>query len=97
MEKEITRETKTRKGLKPHVVAGRYVVLLGWHLPEEDSDGLMGFSIHRTDHTVDEAHFLCSLKVFGETDPSLAEMIIGLFKAEAARPGHRGPAPETVE
>lgn len=41
------RETKTRDGLKLNVVAGSYVVLLGWHLPEEDCDGLMLFSIQR--------------------------------------------------
>ncbi|MGK7654982.1 phospholipase D-like domain-containing protein [Roseovarius sp. B08] len=45
------------------------MVLLGWHLPEDDCDGLMGFSIHRTDHTEDEAYYLSGQKAFQETDP----------------------------
>ncbi len=63
------RETKTKNGLKLHVVAGSYVVLLGWHLPEDKCEGLMGFSVHRTDHTEDESYYLSGQKAFEETDP----------------------------
>jgi phosphatidylserine/phosphatidylglycerophosphate/cardiolipin synthase-like enzyme len=63
------RVTKTIGGLKVHVVAGTYVVLLGFDLPQADCQGLLGFSIHRTDHTENEAYFLLAMKAFAETDP----------------------------
>jgi phosphatidylserine/phosphatidylglycerophosphate/cardiolipin synthase-like enzyme len=63
------RATQTNGGLKVHAVAGTYVVLLGFDLPEADCDGLLGFSIHRTDHTENEAFFLSAMKAFAETDP----------------------------
>jgi hypothetical protein len=52
-----------------HGIAGTYVVLLGFNLPEGECEGLLGFSIHRTDHTEDEAYFLEGMKAFAETDP----------------------------
>jgi len=63
------RVTKTRDGLKVHAVAGTYVVLLGWTLPESDCNGLLGFALHRTDHTEDEAYYMEGMKAFAETDP----------------------------
>lgn len=63
------RATETSGGLKVHVVAGTYVVLLGFDLPRADCDGLLGFSIHRRDHTDNEAYYLRGLKTFEETDP----------------------------
>jgi phosphatidylserine/phosphatidylglycerophosphate/cardiolipin synthase-like enzyme len=63
------RVTKTKDGLKVHAVAGTYVVLLGFDLAEADCDGLLGFSIHRTDHTENEAYYLSAMKAFAETDP----------------------------
>jgi phosphatidylserine/phosphatidylglycerophosphate/cardiolipin synthase-like enzyme len=45
-------------------------VLLGFNMDESDCDGLMGFAIHRTDHT-EEAYWLEGLKTFAETDPGL--------------------------
>jgi phosphatidylserine/phosphatidylglycerophosphate/cardiolipin synthase-like enzyme len=63
------RVTKTKDGLKVHAVAGTYVVLLGFNLAEADCDGLLGFSIHRTDHTENEAYYLSGMKTFAETDP----------------------------
>ena len=63
------RITKRNDGLKVHAVAGSYVVLLGFDLPEADCDGLLGFSIHRVDHTENEAYFLEGMKAFPETDP----------------------------
>ena len=55
--------------LSLHVIAGTYVVLLGFNLPEAECDGLLGFSIHRTDHTENEAYYLEGMKAFAETDP----------------------------
>lgn len=86
-------------GLKVHAVAGTYVVLLGWHLPEADCDGLLGFAIHRTDHEAEEAGYLRGLKRFEASDPgfvagatlSTAEHPIQSFQWSdyAAEPGRR--------
>ncbi len=65
------RVTKTNGGLKVHAIAGTYVVMFGLNLPEEDCGGLLGFSIHRTDFTENEASFLTAMKTFEETDPGL--------------------------
>ena len=45
------RVTNINDGLWVHAIAGTYVVLLGFDLPEADCDGLLGFSIHRQDLT----------------------------------------------
>ena len=63
------RVTKTTNGLKVHATAGTYVVMLGFDFPEADCNGLLGFSIHRTDHTENEAGYLQAMKAFAETDP----------------------------
>jgi phosphatidylserine/phosphatidylglycerophosphate/cardiolipin synthase-like enzyme len=63
---------RTRKGLAVRAVAGANVVMLGIDLPQADCDGLMGFGIHRTDHTEDEAYWLNGTKTFAETDPHFA-------------------------
>jgi hypothetical protein len=63
------RVPKTTDGLKVHAVAGTYVVTLGFNLPEQDCPGLLGFSIHRVDHTETEAYYLEGMKAFAETDP----------------------------
>jgi phosphatidylserine/phosphatidylglycerophosphate/cardiolipin synthase-like enzyme len=58
-------------GLKVHAVAGTYVVSLGLHMDEADCEGLLGFSIHRTDHEGGEAGWLTGMKAFEDTDPGL--------------------------
>lgn len=63
------RVTKSNNGLRVHAVAGTYVVILGFDLPEADCDGLLGFSIHRSDLTENEAGYLMATKAFSETDP----------------------------
>jgi phosphatidylserine/phosphatidylglycerophosphate/cardiolipin synthase-like enzyme len=92
------RVTKTTDGLKVHAVAGTYVVMLGFDLPEADCNGLLGFSIHRTDHTENEAGHLQAMKAFEETDPgfpagslySTREHPIQSFQWAdySAKPGH---------
>lgn len=67
------RKSKTHNGLTVFAVSGTYVVLLGFHLDEADCDGLLGFSIHRFDHTENEAYFLQGMKCFEATDPQLAD------------------------
>ena len=60
-------------GLTVHAIAGTYVVLLGFDLPREQCAGLLGFSIHRADHTENEAAYLQAMKTFAETDPGFPE------------------------
>jgi phosphatidylserine/phosphatidylglycerophosphate/cardiolipin synthase-like enzyme len=93
------RVTNESNGLKVHAVAGTYVVLLGFDLPEADCTGLKGFSIHRVDHTENEAFFLSGMKAFAETDPgfppgslySTKDHPIQSFQWAdySAKPGHR--------
>jgi phosphatidylserine/phosphatidylglycerophosphate/cardiolipin synthase-like enzyme len=63
------RVTQTAGGLKVHAVAGTYVVMFGFDLPEAECDGLLGFSLHRTDPQENEAYYLSATKAFAETDP----------------------------
>lgn len=65
------RVKNTNQGLTVQGIAGTYVVLLGFDLAESDCKDLMGFAIHRTDHTENEAYWLEGLKSFAETDPGL--------------------------
>lgn len=93
------RVTKTSNGFKVHAMAGTYVVMLGFDLPQTDCDGLLGFSIHRIDHTENEADFLKGMKAFAETDPgfppgslySTKDHPIQSFQWAdySAKPGHR--------
>jgi len=55
--------------LRVSVIAGTYVVMFGFDMPESSCEGLLGFSIHRTDHTENEAGYLQAMKTFVETDP----------------------------
>ncbi|MEQ1636565.1 MAG: phospholipase D-like domain-containing protein [Methylococcales bacterium] len=59
----------TNQGLTVQGIAGTYVVLLGFDMDEADCEGLLGFAIHRTDHTENEAYWLEGMKAFAETDP----------------------------
>ena len=63
------RTDNTSTGLKVVAVAGTYVVVLGFDLPEADCNGLLGFSIHRVDHNENEAYYLSGMKAFALTDP----------------------------
>jgi phosphatidylserine/phosphatidylglycerophosphate/cardiolipin synthase-like enzyme len=55
--------------LKVVAISGTYVVVLGYSLPEQQCDGLLGFSIHRVDHNENESYYLEGMKCFKETDP----------------------------
>jgi phosphatidylserine/phosphatidylglycerophosphate/cardiolipin synthase-like enzyme len=54
-------------GLSVRATAGTHTVLLGWDLA--DPTGCLGFGVHRTDHTEDEAYWLRGLKVFRSVVP----------------------------
>lgn len=65
------RAQRKKGGLKVYAVSGSHVILLGIHLPEEECEGLLGFSVLREDHTEGERYYLKASKVFEETDPRL--------------------------
>jgi phosphatidylserine/phosphatidylglycerophosphate/cardiolipin synthase-like enzyme len=67
----VMRDTKQNNGIQLMGIAGTHVVLLGWDMAEESSQGVLGFAIHRTDFTENEAYWLKGTKVFKETDPIL--------------------------
>lgn len=62
------RTSSINDDLKVNAIAGTYVVTLGFDLPKIKCDGLLGFSILRTDET-GRAQFLEGMKCFEETDP----------------------------
>ena len=51
-------------GLVVAATAGSYVVQLGMDLARQDCDGLLGFSVHRTDHTAGTDGFLEGHRAF---------------------------------
>lgn len=65
------RASNSSDGLKVNVIAGTYVVLLAFDLPPDKCKGLMGFSIHRVDHTENESYYLSSMKSFESTNTGL--------------------------
>jgi hypothetical protein len=93
------RRRKSANGLSVRAISGTYVVILGIDMSETDCSGLMGFAIHRTDHTEDEAYWMRGIKTFAETDPgfiagstysSRQHPIQGFSWSDySAKPGHR--------
>lgn len=55
-------------GLAAQAIAGTHTVLLGIDL--DDRVGCLGFAIHRTDHTEDEAYWLRGMKSFPSVVPN---------------------------
>lgn len=93
------RVTKQSGDLHVHAVAGTYVVSFGFHIPAAACQGLLGFSVHRTDHTDNVAGWINGSKVFQETDPgfpagaqySTQDHPVQSFQWAdyTAKPGHR--------
>jgi phosphatidylserine/phosphatidylglycerophosphate/cardiolipin synthase-like enzyme len=93
------REFSSSGNLDVFAVAGTYVVMLGFNLPEADCQGLLGFSIHRIDHDENEAYYLSGMKAFAETDPGFPAGALYSTKDHpiqsfqwadySAKPGHR--------
>lgn len=65
------RKKGTNDYLSVNVIAGTYVVILGIDVTEAATNGLLGFAIHRTDHSEKEEYWLTGFKTFKETDPGL--------------------------
>ena len=53
-----------------NAISGTYVVMLGFNAKETGLKELLGFAIHRTDHTEDEQYWLRGFKTFEETEPN---------------------------
>jgi len=93
------RKVDTSSPLRLNVIAGTYVVMLGFDMDVADCRGLLGFSIHRTSHDEDEAGYLTGMKCFAATDPGFAvgaqystrQHPIQSFQWAdySAKPGHR--------
>jgi hypothetical protein len=70
-------------------------VLLGWSMSQSDSRDVLGFAIHRIDHTENEAYWLEGMKVFAETDPGTSKASLRSHPVQgftwsdfSAKPGH---------
>jgi phosphatidylserine/phosphatidylglycerophosphate/cardiolipin synthase-like enzyme len=57
--------------LRAQAIAGNHVVTFGINMAEKDTEHLLGFGIHRTDKTENEAYWLEGQKRFRITDPGL--------------------------
>ncbi len=62
------RRFKENKNISVHAVAGSYVVMLCMDASSIGVKGLLGFAIHRTDNTENEAYWLKGFLTFKETD-----------------------------
>ena len=65
------KKAATAGSLRAQAIAGNHVVTLGLNMKEAETDGLLGFGIHRTDKTENEAYWLEGQKRFQLTDPGL--------------------------
>jgi len=67
------RELAREDGVEIQLVAGTYVVLIGLSVDTDRVDGLLGFSIERTDHTEGESHHLSNNLLFERNDTDSPE------------------------
>lgn len=58
------RAADSADGLKVAAIAGSYVTLLGMDMAQRDCDGLLGFAVHRTDHTTGRDGYMRQFKAF---------------------------------
>jgi hypothetical protein len=63
------RATSVSGDMTLRAVAGTYVTLLGWSMPQESCEGLLGFAVHRTDHDEGTEKWVEGQKTFAATDP----------------------------
>src|SRR5205807_1451610 len=52
-----------------HAISGTYVVILGMNMTQAAAKGLLGFAVHRTDHTENEEYWIKGFRTFKETLP----------------------------
>lgn len=80
-------------------IAGTHVIILAFDIPARKRKGLLGFAIHREDHTEDEAYWLRGFKTFedqvhpikpGELVLTLEHPIQGFWWGDyTAKPDHK--------
>jgi hypothetical protein len=63
------RTRETSQGLTCRTTADTYVTLLGFDMPEDACDGLLGFAIQRAHHVEGETSWMRELKTFAATGP----------------------------
>ncbi len=90
------RARNSSQGLSVQVVAGTHSVFLGFDLAAPA--GCLGFAVHRTDHTEDEAYWLRGMKSFASVVPNPAAGVNFSLREEpvqafqwgdyTAKPGH---------
>jgi phosphatidylserine/phosphatidylglycerophosphate/cardiolipin synthase-like enzyme len=61
---------KTDNRVSVQVITGTHVVLLGFDMEEAATTDLLGFAIHRTDPTEDEAYWLTGMRTFEASYPN---------------------------
>lgn len=90
------RKSGSANGVTAQAVAGTHTVLLGFDAAPAAARGLLGFAVHRRDHTGNTADWLHGLKAFRETDPDSAEVSLQQHPVQAflwgdytAQPGRR--------
>lgn len=73
----IIRKREIKGKLSVHTITGNHVVLLGINAEEEMTDNLLGFAIHRADHTENEQYWLKGFKTFKEveSDPQPGSLV----------------------
>ena len=74
------RRKRGNEHISVYAVSGSHVILLGFDATEKGRKGLLGFSIHRTDHTEEEQYWLKGFKTFEETcpEPSPGQLVSSL-------------------
>lgn len=63
------RKMVKRGEISVHAISGSHTVILAMDATDKGAQGLLGFSLHRTDHTENEAGWLKGFKTFQETMP----------------------------
>lgn len=56
-------------GVSIYAISGNWVVILGFNATAQARQGLLGFALHRTDQTENEAYWLSGFKTFELTEP----------------------------
>lgn len=64
------RKQSIKDGLSVRAISGPHVVVLGFDVTAARKKGLLGFAIHRTNHTKDETVWLQGFKTFQATAPN---------------------------
>ena len=64
------RFTKKQNGVSVQAITGTYVVMIGMDMLKADTEGLLGFAIHRTDPQENEAYWLTGMRTFEESYPN---------------------------